>query len=266
MEGERMADEKEQRVMSVGEFTKITLSRKSEDVVKQIYEALLRGDLKPHQRLSSESELAEAFGVSKLTVREAVRSLELMEIVEVRKGGSGGLFIREPDLVSIAEKIESIMRIPNIAVTDITETRSALETHILRESLPKQKIPKDMMEKLEENITLSQQYLATGETLKRLRANFDFHLMIASLTNNNMLIMLHRVTCGMLLRFFELAHPSREMAVKSIDAHRRILAAIRDRDFDKAAVINIEHMWIASTMMTEKSKQQSPLRVKKNKA
>ena len=49
--------------------------------------------------------------------------------------------------------------------------------------------------------------------------------------------------------------------MKTLDYHRKILAAIRDREFDQAARINAEHMRAASKKMTEKSKQQSLLQV-----
>lgn len=242
-------------------FKKVVLSRKSDYIVEQIYEALLRGDLKPEQRLSSESELAETFGVSKLTVREAVRSLEQMGIVEVRKGGSGGLFIREADLASTVKQLENIMRIPHITVTDLTETRVALETYILRDLLPHKKIPDKVLSRLTENIAAAEQYYNEGKNLERLRTNFEFHLMLASLTDNNMIIILHSLTCDMLIRFFRLARPSPEMFMKTLDYHREIVAAIRNREFDKAARVNAEHMRVASRKMTEKSKQQSYLHV-----
>jgi|WetSurMetagenome_2_1015567.scaffolds.fasta_scaffold03767_3 GntR family transcriptional regulator, transcriptional repressor for pyruvate dehydrogenase complex len=240
-------------------FKKIVLSRKSDYIVEQIYEALLRGDLKPVQRLSSESELAETFGVSKLTVREAVRSLEQMGIVEVRKGGSGGLFIREADLSSTVKQLENILRIPHITVPDLTETRIALETYILRECLPHRKISQQALARLENNISLAEQYFNEGKNLERLRTNFEFHVMLSSLTDNNMLIIVHRLTCDMLIRFFQLARPSHEMFMKTLDYHRKILAAIRDRQFDKAALLNAEHMQGVSKKMTEKSKRQSYL-------
>ena len=125
-----LAEKGETAEMPTRGFKKVVLSRKSDYIVEQIYEALLRGELKPEQRLSSESELADTFGVSKLTVREAVRTLEQMGIIEVRKGGSGGLFVREADLASTVRQLESIMRIPHITVSDLTETRVALE-HLL---------------------------------------------------------------------------------------------------------------------------------------
>ena len=240
-------------------FKKIVLSRKSDYIVEQIYEALLRGDLKPEQRLSSESELADTFGVSKLTVREAVRTLEQMGIVEVRKGGSGGLFIREADLSSTVKQLENILRIPHITVPDLTETRIALETYILKECLPHRKISPQALERLDNNISLAEQYFKEGKNLERLRTNFEFHVMLSSLTDNNMIIIVHRLTCDMLIRFFQLARPSPEMFMKTLDYHRKILAAIRDRQFDKAALLNAEHMQGVSKKMTEKSKRQSYL-------
>ncbi len=203
--------EGERHTLAMGEFKKIVISRKSDHIVEQIYEALLRGDLKPNQHLSSESELAEAFGVSKLTVREAVRSLEQMGIIEVRKGGSGGLFVKEVDLASIVKKIGSILRIPHITITDLTETRIALETYIIKVLLPDRQITGKMLERLENNIDVSEQYLISKKNLDRLRSNFEFHLILSSLTDNNMIIILHQLACDMLIRFYELARPSSEI-------------------------------------------------------
>jgi len=245
--------------MAVGEFKKIVTSRKSDYIVEQIYEALVRGDLKPNQHLSSESELAEAFGVSKLTVREAVRSLEQMGIIEVRKGGSGGLFVKEVDLASTVKKIGSILRIPHITVADLTETRIALETFIIKEMLPTRQITGKMLERLERNIDAAEQFFNSKKNLDRLRTNFEFHLIIASMTDNNMIIILHQLVCDMLLHFYELARPSSEMALRTLSYHRQILAAIRDQDFDEAAVVNARHMQETGKDIKEKSKQQSYL-------
>lgn len=255
------AEKGETAEMPTRGFKKVVLSRKSDYIVEQIYEALLRGELKPEQRLSSESELADTFGVSKLTVREAVRTLEQMGIIEVRKGGSGGLFVREADLASTVRQLESIMRIPHITVSDLTETRVALESYILLDLLPHKKIPETTLVRLKDNIALAEQYYKEGKNLERLRTNFEFHLMLATLTDNNMIIILHSLTCDMLIRFFRAARPSPEMFMKTLDYHREILGAIRDREFDKAARVNTEHIRAASKKMTEKSKQQSYLHI-----
>jgi DNA-binding FadR family transcriptional regulator len=85
--------------------------------------------------------------------------------------------------------------------------------------------------------------------------------MLASLTDNNMINILHSLTCDMLIRFFRLARPSPEMFMKTLDYHRKIVGAIRDREFNKAAQVNAEHIRLASKKMTEKSKQQSHLHI-----
>jgi GntR family transcriptional regulator, transcriptional repressor for pyruvate dehydrogenase complex len=248
--------------VAIDGFKKVVLNRKSDYIVEQIYQALLRGDIKPEERLSSESELAETFGTSKLTVREAVRSLEQMGILEVRKGGSGGLFVREVDLNSTVNHLERIMLLPNITVPELTATRVALETYIIRDGLSREKVTPDVLLQMESNIAAAVQFFKEGKKdLERLRTNFDFHLMMSTLTDNNMLIILHRLTCEMLIRFYQLARPSREMAEKTISYHRQILAALRSGDFERAAEVNVEHIWEASKRITEKSKEQSFLRL-----
>jgi len=153
------------------------------------------------------------------------------------------------------------MRISHITVSDLTETRVALESYILRDLLPHKKIPDKMLSRLKDNIATAEQYYKEGKNLERLRTNFEFHLMLASLTDNNMIIILHSLTCDMLIHFFRVARPSPEMFMKTLDYHREIVAAIRDRQFDKAAQVNTEHIRAASRKMTEKSKQQSYLHV-----
>ena len=55
-----------------------------------------------------------------------------------------------------------------------------------------------MLSRLKDNIAAAEQYFKEGKNLERLRANFEFHLMLSSLTDNNMIIILHRLTCDML--------------------------------------------------------------------
>ncbi len=71
-------------------FKKIKQNRMFEVIVDQVFEAMLRGDLKPNDKLPSEKELGQIFGVSRVTVREAIRSLEQFGAIEVRQGSMGG--------------------------------------------------------------------------------------------------------------------------------------------------------------------------------
>lgn len=67
-------------------FSRLKLVPRSTQVREQLEQALARGDYEPGQRLPSERELSEMFGVSRVSVREAIRSLEALGLVEVKHG------------------------------------------------------------------------------------------------------------------------------------------------------------------------------------
>ena len=67
----------------------------SDSIIAQIRDAILSGQLKPGDRLASEKELIEQFNVSKATMREALRVLEVIGMIEMRKGIAGGAFVAE---------------------------------------------------------------------------------------------------------------------------------------------------------------------------
>src|SRR3954452_9704998 len=77
-------------------FAPITVARASSAIADQIRTAIVTGRLTEGERLSPERELAEQFGVSRVTVRDALRSLEAMGLIEVRVGGHGGAFVTAP--------------------------------------------------------------------------------------------------------------------------------------------------------------------------
>lgn len=68
--------------------------RSFDDVVAQLRSVLLSGEMRPEDKLPSERELTRMLGVSRTTVREALRSLEARGLIEIRLGGTGGAFFR----------------------------------------------------------------------------------------------------------------------------------------------------------------------------
>ena len=85
----------------------IKTEKVSSHIIEQIRDAILSGRLKPGDRLASERELIMQFQVSKATMREALRVLEVMGLIEIRKGVSGGVFIAE---VEMSTTINSIIK------------------------------------------------------------------------------------------------------------------------------------------------------------
>src|SRR5437899_4764212 len=74
-------------------FTPVRQSRASGEIVSQIERAIFAGELHAGDRLQSERELAEQFGVSRITVRDALRVLEARGLIRVKVGATGGAFV-----------------------------------------------------------------------------------------------------------------------------------------------------------------------------
>ena len=77
-------------------FAKVSVDRVSQVIVDQIKLLIRDGRLTPGDRLPSERDLCQRFGVSRVTVREALRVLEASGLVEIRVGARGGAFVTTP--------------------------------------------------------------------------------------------------------------------------------------------------------------------------
>src|ERR1700743_2069731 len=84
-------------------FNRVSLGRISEVIVEQIRLLMRQGQLKPGDRLPPERDPCERFGVSRVTVREALRMLESSGLVEIRVGARGGAFVTAPSSNRVGE-------------------------------------------------------------------------------------------------------------------------------------------------------------------
>jgi len=98
------------------------------EVINTIKEMILEGKLAPFQRLPSEKDLAEALGVSRPTVREAVRGLMTLNIVESRHGD--GTYVTSLEPAMLAAPIDFLLRVDEGGLAALTDARIALESGI----------------------------------------------------------------------------------------------------------------------------------------
>src|SRR5215831_13018471 len=108
-------------------FTPITVARASSAIAEQIRTAIVTGRLRAGERLSPERELAEQFGVSRVTVRDALRSLEAMGLIEVKVGARGGAFVTAPNGSKVAQTMSDMMLMAATTPADIVEARLIVE-------------------------------------------------------------------------------------------------------------------------------------------
>lgn len=109
-------------------FTETKPVRSFEDIVRQVHDAIQAGDVKPGDRLASERELCRVFGVSRSTLREALRHLEAQGSIQVRLGATGGVFVATPDDAHAAEALDVLVRFHDATARDLNEFRPAFES------------------------------------------------------------------------------------------------------------------------------------------
>ena len=101
--------------------------RSFEHIVGQIRDAIASGEIAPGERLPSERDLGAAFGVSRTTLREALRALEAQGVIEIRTGSRGGAFVAEPSSELVAAALGALLRFRSATARELAEFRVPFE-------------------------------------------------------------------------------------------------------------------------------------------
>src|SRR4030042_2032810 len=108
----------------MGTFHSVKSGKISELVAQQIKDAILKGTMKQGDRLLPERELVERFRASRISVREALKSLETSGLLTIKPGS--GVFVAEVSSKPLSEYLSSILRIKKTSMNDVTEARIIL--------------------------------------------------------------------------------------------------------------------------------------------
>lgn len=208
--------------VSVPEFRAIHSTRAFEDIAAQIRSELANGRLKVGNRLPSERALAEKFGVSRNTLREALRSLEHAGLVRLQKGASGGAFITEATGSAITTSLMDMYHVGAIRPDQLTEARIWLEAVVVRAACQRA-TPADIAE-LKANIERAEAVREDFEL--RSETHFEFHRILARMTANPIMVVMMDGLVSVLRHFVrsigsyenKFVLPSRRRFVKLMEA------------------------------------------------
>jgi DNA-binding FadR family transcriptional regulator len=238
------------RVDGVAEsiFAPVAVARASSAIAEQIRTAILTGRIKAGDRLSPERELAEQFGVSRVTVRDALRSLEAMGLIEVKVGARGGAFVTAPTGSKVAQTMSDMMMMSATTPEDIVEARLIVELGTV--TLACARATDDDLAQLRELCERGREALAAGSYARGL--SWDFHALLAQAAHNGAvggLTQSFRSTLSM--------HPLRVREGSrahelTVDEHTRIVEALERRDGDAARHEMADHL-LRGTKLAEHS-------------
>ena len=214
----------------------IRTTRTFEAAIEHVTEAIERSHLRRGDRLPSESELAGALGISKPTLRQALRVLELSGLVSVRRGKGGGIVVASDLVPSVA--LSSAVAIEEDAVVDALRARRVLERAVALEALERATEP-DLAE-LERTIDLLERHL--GERASVMRADAMFHRALVRACHNATIQAAMHVLARSLAPARDAYSGGIERDRVTLDVHRRQLDAMRRRDRDALEQVLDEHL------------------------
>src|SRR5512140_64979 len=142
-------------------FRPIRPARAFEEIAAQIRAELAEGRLRVGSRLPSERALSEQFGVSRNTLREALRSLEHAGLIRLQKGAHGGAFISERSGDAIIAGLMDMYHLGAIRPAQLTEARIWLEEIIVREAC--RRATEQDFEALEANVREAEEATRAGD-------------------------------------------------------------------------------------------------------
>jgi GntR family transcriptional repressor for pyruvate dehydrogenase complex len=201
----------------------------SDDIVEQLTSLIAREVLKPGERIPSEKQLCEQFGVGRTSVREALKSLSVMGILESHAGD--GTFVSANSARYLERAFQWGLLLDHKVVNDLMETRLLLESHTAflaarRATAADLEAMEHAVQGMEESVSDPKRYL---------EHDLRFHLRIAQATQNTILGNLLTTIRGYLQSWVEqtlaASPPDRptSRATLSITQHKKILRALKKR-------------------------------------
>ncbi len=211
------------------EFKKVNKESLSDQIIQQIKEMIEKGILKPDDRLPAERELAVKLGVSRIPLREALKTLQFINVLEIRPGE--GYVVKGLETVKLLDILDVVCEPEQDVLDDLKEMRMTLELKAV-ELACLRRTEKDLgrmvsaIENMGKNMDTDHKEM--------IQASIDFHNAIMKASHNKLFV-------SILAWFSDIINEGREKSgtienryKKAIEEHRAIYNAIKNRDCDTA--------------------------------
>jgi GntR family transcriptional regulator, transcriptional repressor for pyruvate dehydrogenase complex len=222
-------------------FKSVRTDRISQTIIEQIKAAILEKKIRAGDKLPSERQLMEQFECSRVTVREALKTLEYTGILEIRRGMQGGAYIVDPSVKSGHNFLQDMFSLGNIKIKDLTEARVAIEPFTMR--LAAERIKEDTLAQLKQNIDETRECLKRKNPNDARLLNLEFHRIISQASENPVIffmidsmmdIMENNISSTFVL--------SAKPVESTLHYHEELYKAIKDRNPDRAQDLMLKHI------------------------
>jgi len=213
-------------------FKPLRTEKFSQEIANQIKESIFDGTYGSGDKLPSESDMAKQFGVSKVTVRQAIRVLENAGIVFTKQGIEGGIFVEEADTISVSSYLSDMLKLKRVTMNDLTMARIIFEPDIAYRAA-KVWEGKDL-EDVEKNVQEAQIALDKDEFQGSRLLNLEFHRLVCNITKNPVVIFALNSVIDVLEENVLKTELDRDFIRNEIISHEIILKNIKKRERETA--------------------------------
>ncbi|MCR4441828.1 MAG: FadR/GntR family transcriptional regulator [Peptococcaceae bacterium] len=223
---------------SFDEFKKVNKENLSDQIIRQIKEMIEKGILKPEDKLPPERDLAQKLGVSRLPLREALKILQFINVLDLRPGE--GYVVKGLETANLLDILENAVEPGQNILNDLKEMRITLEVKATELACMRRtdKDLKRMLEAIEEmEIAVN-----SNDDEKIIRASLNYHNSLMKASHNKLFI-------AILACFSDVINEGRKQSLiikgryrLSIDEHRAIYEAVKERDVKTATELMKLHL------------------------
>jgi GntR family transcriptional repressor for pyruvate dehydrogenase complex len=213
----------------------IKTTRTFEAAVQKILDGIERNRLRTGDRLPTEDDLAGQLGISKPTLRQALRVLEQAGLLTVRSGKGGGIFIVSE--IVPHDAIKRTVALEGSAIVDVLRARRVLESTVA--AVATMAAEAEDFEDIERTIEINRAHLGNREEV--MRADSMFHRAVVRACHNVTLEEAMRVVAVNLAPVRDAYQGGATMDAHTLEIHVRQLDAMRKRDLAALAAVLDDH-------------------------
>lgn len=201
-------------------------------VINYIKNKIISRELKPGDKLPVEDKLADLLHVGRGSVREAVKVLQSIGVVEIKRGS--GTYITQGNIYKALEPLLFSVVLSQLSQQQIVELRYMFEILIFENII--NKITDEQIDELEQKIIQMQHEIDASEELDTahlVELDYDFHSSLAQFANNPLIEGLYRVVLCISFPFMQQDYAKTKADITAVNNHRMICEALRARNIEK---------------------------------
>ena len=226
----------------------ISVPKAADILADRLRDLILSGKVPEGEMLPTERELVAESGLSRSSVREALRVLEVEGLIVTRPGRAGGSTVKLPGSGSVARSIELFVKTHGIRLGDLLDCRLGVEPFLASRAAIN-RTDEDLAEIRELHQRFSD---STRDLLTYKRLNLDWHLAVARASKNELLIVLMEAIADPIFDSSGYQEVTTEdIRAAAVKAHAGIVRAIEGRDAEAAFNRMQRHLSAYSTVARE---------------